>query len=372
MKIAITGGHHNSALAVIDELEKLGKYELLWFGHRHSVWGDKNDSAEYKEVTARGIPFVDLKAGKLYKTYNPRKLIRLPRGFFNAFYHLFKFRPNLLLSFGGYLAPPAASAAWILGIPIFTHEQTAVAGWSNFFVAQFAKKVFITWPESARFFPKKKVTVVGLPLRKEILRAKKEISDKQSGRTVAGRPRPMVVYITGGKQGSNTINEVVKETLPQLLKEFKVIHQCGAVSFLDSKKQMEKVVSLLPLSLQKNYQVRDYFFSKDLAKILKKVDIVICRGGAHTIYEMAYLGKPCIVIPIPWVSHNEQFKNAQILRDAATSLILEERYFTPQELFKTCHDIKNNFRDYKKNALALSQTIEENAAYKIAQEISKI
>ena len=366
MRIVITGGHHNSALAVIDTLNQQGKHTYLWFGHQHSVWGDKNVSAEYREVTMRGIPFIDLKAGKLYKTYHPRKLIRLPRGFLNAFYHLIQFKPDLVLTFGGYLSPPTALAAWFLHIPIFVHEQTVVAGWSNRFVARFARKVFVTWEESAKFFPQNKVVVTGLPLRKEIRAA------KRIGKQGAGSKKAQTMYITGGKQGSLTINKVVKKALPQLLREFSIIHQCGSVSFLNSKKELEKAVSTLSSQQQKKYQVRDYFFGKDLTSVLQQADFVVCRGGAHTIYEMAYLEKPCIIVPIPWVSHQEQLKNAQVLQRAGTSLILEERNFNSQALLKACYEMRDNFRNYKKKALVLSEVIKKDAASKIAQEISKI
>ena len=372
MKIVITGGHHNSALAVIDELNKLGKYQYLWFGHKHSVWGDKNDSVEYKEVTERGIPFVNLKAGKLYKTFNPAKLIRLPRGFINAFYHLVKFKPKVVLSFGGYLAAPVALAAFLLRIPVFTHEQTSVSGWSNRFIGKLARKIFVTWPSSVKYFSKEKVTVTGLPLRKEILGIREKMPEASSPASPAGRRQPTCLYVTGGKQGSHTINEVIKEALPQLLKEFKVTHQCGSVSFLNSKKILQKAVSKFPKDLQEKYFVQEYFFSKDLANVLEKADVIICRGGAHTIYELAYLGKLCIIIPIPWASHNEQFKNAQILEKAGSSIILPQKDISASKIHKACKDLKNNYKKYHKNATAFSKLIKKDAAYQIAFQVSKI
>ncbi|MFH1895884.1 MAG: UDP-N-acetylglucosamine--N-acetylmuramyl-(pentapeptide) pyrophosphoryl-undecaprenol N-acetylglucosamine transferase [bacterium] len=362
MKIVISGGHHNSALAVVGELNKLGRHQYLWLGHRHSVWGDTSDSAEYKEVTAYGIPFVDLKAGKLYKTFNPVKLIRLPRGLFNAFYHLLKFKPDRVLSFGGYLAAPVALAAWVLQIPVFTHEQTSVVGWSNRLIGKLARQVFVTWPESAKYFPRDKVVVTGLPLRKELINLK----PNQEPRT---KNQDRRIYITGGKQGSDTINQVVKEALPELLKQYHIIHQCGAVSFLDSKVRLKEAVSHLPENLQKNYQVDDYFYAQELAKVLERAGFVICRGGAHTIYEMAYLAKPCIVIPIPWVSHQEQLKNAQILQKAGSAIILEEKDLNAHALLKTCLDLKKNYSAYQTNALDFANSVKDNAATQIAQAI---
>jgi UDP-N-acetylglucosamine--N-acetylmuramyl-(pentapeptide) pyrophosphoryl-undecaprenol N-acetylglucosamine transferase len=371
LKFVITGGHHNSALAVVDELNKHGKHQYLWFGHRHSVWGDKADSAECKEIAERNIPFVDLKAGKLYRTFSPAKLVRLPRGLLNASWHLAKFRPDLILSFGGYLAAPTAIAGAVLKIPIHTHEQTSVAGWSNRLIAKLAQKIFITWPESAKYFPKNKVIITGLPIRKELLAT-------ISPRLWRGRRQPpplagrATIYITGGKQGSHTINKIVKEALPQLLKSYNIIHQCGSVSFLNSKKDLEEAASKLPPKLKNNYLVEEYYPSEILADILQKADFIIGRGGAHTIYELAFLAKPSIIIPIPWVSHGEQLENAKILKKAGSSIIINENNFTTQNLIKACQTMKKELKHRKSKAQEFSKTIKSDAASKIAREILSV
>lgn len=371
MKIVITGGHHNSALAVLDELDKLGKHEYVWFGHKRSVWKDKTDSAEYKEVTQRKIPFIDLKAGKLYRTFNPAKLIRIPFGFINAFYNLINIRPQLILSFGGYLAAPTALAGWLLRIPILTHEQTTVVGWSNRIVGKLSREVFLTWSESKRFFEESKTIVTGLPLRKEVLLAKNQkVKDQKLGSKVK-RQQPMAVYITGGKQGSHTINSVVKDVLPHLLKEFSVIHQCGSVSFLGSKQELLKAVSFLPEKLRNKYKVAEYLFAEEVGDVFREAAIVVSRGGAHTTYELAYLGIPSIIIPIPWVSHNEQYKNALVLNNAGVGEIIKEKDFTPERLMQTIQKIKNNYKEYRANAEKLSKTIPNNAAQVIAREIQE-
>ncbi len=358
LKLVITGGHHNSALAVLDELSKLGEHNYLWFGHRYTIWKDTKESAEYKEVTKQGINFIDLKAGKFYKTYNPAKLIRIPRGFFNAFYHLAKFKPDAVLSFGGYLAAPTALAAAILRIPIYTHEQTVVAGWSNLFISRFAKKVFVSWEESSQYFPKEKVVVTGLPLRKELLAIKKQPS--------TNKQLPFTIYITGGKQGSQVINKVVERALPKLLKEFYVIHQCGSVSFLNSKEVLLKAVKKLPKELQSRYIVEEYFFPEVLADIFKKANFVISRGGAHSVYELSVLAKPAIIIPIPWVSHNEQMENAKILEKSGSAIIIDEKTLNDQELIKQCENLAKNYIEYKKSAEKFSKKIKKDAASKIA------
>jgi UDP-N-acetylglucosamine--N-acetylmuramyl-(pentapeptide) pyrophosphoryl-undecaprenol N-acetylglucosamine transferase len=134
--------------------------------------GDTNTTFEYREITSLGIPFYELHAGKVYKTLNIKRLLKVPYGFFQAFYLLLKIRPNVIVSFGGYLAVPAVVAGWFLGIPSLTHEQTVVSGYANKAVAFFVKKILITWPSSEKYYPKNKVEIVGLPLRKEIFEKK--------------------------------------------------------------------------------------------------------------------------------------------------------------------------------------------------------
>ena len=160
--LVFTGGHHTSALVVAKELKKKG-WNIIWYGHRHSMWGDESDSAEYREVTAAGIKFYDLKAGKFYATFSPLKLIRIPYGFLQAFLLLIFHRPNGIVSFGGYLAVPTVICGWLLGIPSVTHEQTLVAGWANKLISLFVKKIAVSWPNSLTHYPKAKTIFTGLP-----------------------------------------------------------------------------------------------------------------------------------------------------------------------------------------------------------------
>ena len=150
--LVFTGGHHTSALEVAKQLKRRG-WRIIWFGHRHSMWSDKSDSAEYHDVTTSDIKFYNLQAGKFYRTFHPLKLIRIPWGFIQSFYWLLRLKPVGIVSFGGYLAVPTVITGWILGIPAITHEQTVAAGWANRLIARFAQKIAVTWPVSARHYP---------------------------------------------------------------------------------------------------------------------------------------------------------------------------------------------------------------------------
>jgi len=322
--LVFTGGHHTSALVVAKELILQDKYKVVWFGHRHSMWGDKSDSAEYKEVTAAGIKFYDLKAGKFYNTFNPLKLIRIPWGFIQALYFLLKIRPDGIVSFGGYLAVPTVISGWLLGIPSITHEQTITTGWANKLISLFVKKIAITWPESAKFYPKSKTILTGLPLRSEVIEVKNlKLKIKNY--------KP-VIYITGGKQGSHLINQIIFSILPRLVKKYMIIHQTGSSSIHND---YQHALSLV----QKNYEVFD-FDSRKAILALKQADIVIGRAGAHTIYELAVLGKKSILVPIPWVSYNEQMVNAQLLEKSGLAVVISEDKLNGEQILSALKDIQ--------------------------------
>jgi len=366
-KIVFVGGHHTSALAVLDALEKNCRrsaisYQVYFIGHRRSMHGTHTESAEYREVVARGIPFFDLKAGKVYRTYNPREWLRIPYGFLQAFFILLRLRPALIVSFGGYLAVPVVFSGWLLGIPAVTHEQTTVSGWANRFIAKFVKKVFISWPQSERFFPAGKVVLTGLPLRREILALARE--NEATGEDQRGA---VTIYVTGGKQGSQIINEALAGCLTRLLREFNIIHQCGTLDF----DRFQKLRAGLSGKMQAHYTVADYFTQTEIGDVFRAADFVVGRAGAHTVYELAALGKPAILIPIPWVSHHEQQRNAEILAQVGLAKILPQKELNSEKLFQSCLALREELSQFERAGRAARKLIRLDAAERIASEIKK-
>jgi len=359
-KIVIVGGHHTPALAVVDALAQETK--IFWIGHKFSMWGDKNASAEYQEITKRGIPFYDLKAGKLYKTFHPLKLLRLPFGFFQAFYYLLKIRPSLIVSFGGYLAPPVVIAGWVLRIPSVTHEQTVIGGWANRLVARFAKRIFVSWEESLKHFPKSKTIITGNPLRHSIFEVKEPLNPIPS-------PLNPTIYITGGKQGSHVINEAVKQALPELLEKYNVIHQCGRSTVHDDHQELSSGGKELNPDLRSRYVLKDYFTEEEIGAVFSAADVVISRAGANIVYELAALGKPAILIPIPWVSHNEQRKNAEILVNAGSAVILEEKDLSAESIMLHSTILLSDLEKYREGGKRVQKLVRLDAADRIAEEI---
>jgi len=363
MKIVITGGHHTAALILAKELIKRG-HQVFWFGHKYSMWGDKKPCAEYLEVRKAKIPFFELKAGKYWKTLNPQKLIHLPLGFLQTFYLLKKIKPDLIFSFGGYLAVPTVIVGFFLKIPSVTHEQTTVAGFANKIIAPFVKKIFISWKESKKYFPSQKTILTGLPLRKEIFEEKtKKYRFKEDLPTI---------LIIGGKQGSHIINQAVFAILDKLLEKYNIIHQCGFSSLYNDFQKAKEKRKKMKKQKRERYKPEDYIFPKDIGSAFAQADLVVSRAGAHTIYELLALKKPCLLIPYPFLYKDEQTQNARILKKIGLGEILPQKDLTPTLLYQSINSLISNLQKYKEAGKKAEKLVIFNAERKIIEEIEKI
>lgn len=325
--VIFTGGHYNSALEVAKFLKRKG-YRIIWLGHKYNLSDTKSISAEYKEVKAESIPFIELTTGRFFKKINPKQLFLTLVGFVQSIFYLLKFRPSLIYSSGGFMSVPVVIAGYFLGIPSVTHEQTVVVGWANKAIAPFVKKIFLTYEDKTSMFPKSKSVVVGMPLNSELLYPKNNIKSYQK-----------ILFITGGKQGSDIINKAVFPLIPSLVKDYRVVHQIGANTKNNPQVVAKEIKSALG-SLSGRYIYADYFFAKDQASYLRSANLVICRAGAHTVYELVTLNKKAIIIPIPWVSHQEQLLNAKYAESSVGSLILNESSLSPETLNAKINEAK--------------------------------
>lgn len=333
-KILVTGGHFTPAMAVISELQAKGYKHFVWVGHKFNQAGDKEPSAEYKSVTTRHIPFVDLKAGKLSRSWAKDEmvagiinLLKIPWGFISSVYIMLKHKPDLILSFGGYLALPIVVVGKLFGKRIITHEQTAVTGLTNQLIPRFADKILIAWPSSAKYYPPEKTVLTGNPIRPEIFEARSDRFQFQNTLPI--------LYVTGGNQGSHKINQVIFKALPDLLKFVNILHQTGSSTVTGDGQRAQQLKQQLPSELQSRYVPQSFFFADDIGEVFAKADIVLCRSGANSTYEILAVGIPSIFVPIPWVTHNEQQLNAEIAAQTGLATIISEKDLSTQKVIQT-------------------------------------
>lgn len=314
-RFVFTGGHHNSALVVAQKLRTLG-HTIYWYGHRYSSRGDKNDSAEYLEVTASQIPFFDLPAGRA--TASLRELSRIPLGIIYSLKLLRKHKPHAVITFGGYLGAATTLAAALLRIPIYLHEQTVKLGKANLLAARFAKKIYLTWPDSKAYLKRSNLEVVGLPLRPSLLNAKKK--------DLFTRRKPTLL-IMGGKQGAHSLNQFVYKNLRDLLVHFNLIHQTGTNSQTQDYEQALSRQATLG-SLQDCYLPLGYITENQIGTYLRSADYYLGRSGAHMCYELLFTACRSVLVPLPGTHRAEQHANALAVERVGLGLIVPQSELT--------------------------------------------
>ncbi|PIR42313.1 hypothetical protein CO058_00955 [candidate division WWE3 bacterium CG_4_9_14_0_2_um_filter_35_11] len=346
-KLLFTGGHHNSALAVINWLIAKDKdIKIEWVGDQYPSKGITYP--EYKEVSELKIPYHKITAGKLFRFTNPfyipRAIVsffKIPLGFFQAFFILIFVKPDLIISFGGFIAVPIVVVGKLLGIKSVTHEQTVVIGFANRIIGKFVDKIYVSWPidfYDADDSLKNKMVYTGLPIDLGLFKNAKKINFNNKLKTI---------YVTGGKKGSFILNEAILSNLEFFASNFNVIWSCGNTKGDFDFERIQSEIQKLDESLKVRISVKEYFFKEEVANVFNSCDFVISRSGAHTVYELAILKKPCILVPIPWSSNDEQRRNAKLLVRVGLGEIVEE-----DELLRN---------DFKSIVLEFSDTLEKRA-----------
>jgi UDP-N-acetylglucosamine--N-acetylmuramyl-(pentapeptide) pyrophosphoryl-undecaprenol N-acetylglucosamine transferase len=358
-RIAIIGGHLTPALSVLEQLQIRGYEDIIWIGGKYSQTGNKNTSPEYQVVKNKNIKFVELKAGKLWRKLTFKSIIPglinfllIPYGFIKAFFIILYYQPDLVLSFGGYLALPLVISSKLLLKKSITHEQTIVTGTTNKYIAKFADIILVSWEKSLSYFPKNKTNFVGLPLRRSIYTQKENTK-------IFDNNLP-ILFAVGGNQGSNTINWRLLKILPELLEHMNVIHLTGNSSLTQDFNKAVYLRESLSTELKSRYLVKEHAFDTeyDYAKYLASSDIVLSRAGANTIAEILYMGKLSVLIPIPWSSHNEQQLNAELVASTGLGFVIKQT--NDLEPITIKHAIDKALANHQKGTSFSGQTIAES------------
>jgi UDP-N-acetylglucosamine--N-acetylmuramyl-(pentapeptide) pyrophosphoryl-undecaprenol N-acetylglucosamine transferase len=360
--VAGGGGHFAPALAVIEALPR--DWGLLVIGRKYTFEGDKSFSLEYQTAKNKNIPFVSITTGRLQRTFTRhtiKSLFKIPGGFFQALQIIKKFKPDVLISFGGYVSVPVIFAAHFLRIPIIVHEQTLSIGLSNKIAIPFAKKICLSWRQSQKYFPLSKVVVTGNPLRKTFL--------KKADEDLPIHTSLPIIYITGGSSGSHAFNVLVEGCLERLLRKYIIIHQTGDAKEFNDFDRLQKLKETQAEELQERYILTKFVESAKVIDFLKQADLIVSRSGINTLTEILYLGKPCFLIPLPYGQHNEQQKNAMFVKETGLAEVIEQFLLTPDSFYTMIVSMINNLNQYKKHANEARKLIDIHASEKIREVI---
>ena len=366
-KILITGGHLTPALAFIDycQSEKLD-FEFIFVGRKMAQAKDGQPAWEKTEIENRQLKFIDFVAAKTgdfqWRTFTHS--LKVARDI------LLSEQIDLVLSFGGYIAVPFALAAARLKIPVITHEQTRILGRANRLVGFFARAIAVSFPETT-FWQRQKVVVTGNPLRQAIFAAQKS-PPVWFHATASHLP---ILYISGGSQGSQIINQNLIPLLPVLSHKFVIIHQVGRASA--SRNPLQEITKHLAQPTNKaaikteNYYPREFLSASELSYFYPRLSLAVARSGANTVGELTAFAIPTIYIPLPFANYQEQEKNAQQLVDQKMAAILLQKDLTApnllaaiQKLDQEKSQLKNNLQklEHAPNAVAaqLAHLVRQN------------
>jgi len=373
MRLIVTGGgsggHLSPALAVIEKLKK--RLDILFIGGTLGMEGTRGPSVEQTVLPKTDIPYVFISAGKLQRSISltsPILLLGIIPGLIQSLYHLLKFKPDLIFSTGGFVSVPVVITGWFLRIPIIIHEQTAAVGLANKIGGLFAKKVAISFLSSEKEFAKEKVVLTGNPVRSGILAVRSKRLSALQGDPLHAQVVPLI-YVTGGALGSHIINEAVKKILPYLLEKYLVVHQCGDNEVYQDYAKLLELKNQLPPELKSRYTLLKYLDENQLAQVFEKTLFVISRAGANTVNELMALGIPAILVPIPWVTNNEQYKNARVLVNLGLGSIVAENELTPEGLLQEIETFEKREEELKGRSLVVLAKEWPDAAEKLAEII---
>ncbi|AIM17034.1 UDP-diphospho-muramoylpentapeptide beta-N- acetylglucosaminyltransferase [Bacillus sp. X1(2014)] len=306
-----SAGHVTPNLAIINEIKD--DWNIHYIGSKKGI--------EKELIRKINIPYHSISSGKLRRYIDFENVIdifRVLKGCLDARRILKKLKPDLVFSKGGFVSVPVIIAARSLKIPIFIHESDMTPGLANKISQRFATKIFTSFEETEKFFPKNKVKAIGSPIRKEVLSG----SAERGRRFLGFDQRRPILTIMGGSLGAKRINEAVREALSQLTEKYQIVHLCG-------KNNVDE--SLADISGYKQFE----YVHEELSDILAATDLVITRGGSNAIFEFLALNIPMLIIPLGLKqSRGDQILNAQAFEEKGFSLTLEEENLTSESLIK--------------------------------------
>lgn len=360
MKILITGAHFTPAQAVIEELKKSSDIKMVYVGRKTTLEGDKTQSVESKVLPKLGIKFIPLFAGRLPRHMSLSSIFsifKIPVGFIQAFFIILKEKPDVTLSFGGYIGLPVVICSWLWSIPVIIHEQGLQMGLANKISSYFADKIALSFQE-IKATSGQKTIVTGNPQRREILKWEKPTGTYEKFFSNAKRNKKPIIFVTGGNQGSHAINKCIENSLNVFLKNFCLIHQTGESSFGDFDR-------LLKLQ-NESYQVKKWL-GKEMGAIIKFSDLVICRAGINTLSELAFLEKPALAIPIPF--QKEQINNAKFFEKLGTVSVLPQSELSGKNLIALSKKILTEKLQFEKNCRRTKNIFVKDASKRLALEV---
>lgn len=361
-----TGGHIYPALAIATQLREEYKAEILFLG--------SDDGLETEIVPAAGFRFAAIKAGKLRRYVSWQTItgiMRVPLGMIQALNIVGKFHPGVVFTSGGYVAVPAGLAARFNRVPLLMHQQDVPPNLSNRLVAPLATRISVAFADSLAYFPARKTLQLGNPIRQAMLDVR-QTPPQEARQRLGFEDHTPLLLVTGGSQGARHVNRVVSEALPDLLALCQVLQISGKELYNETRELSNSMLAGHDEVLRKRYRLVAYL-NEEMPLALQAADLVLCRSGASTLSELAVLGKPSILVPLPpAIGSSPQEANAEMFKRKEAAEVIKDSDLKPQVLVEQVKRSLSSSTRLEAMAKAARSLAKPQATREIAAEIVNI
>jgi len=340
-----TGGHVIPALAVARELRTRG-HRVVFIGTERGV--------ESRLVPQAGFPLRLIQIGGLKGIGSLGRVTSLAKLVVSTARELKRERPAAVFSMGGYVAGPPVIAALLRRIPVVAMEPNAVPGIMNRYTARWVTRALITFPETAKFFPPSRTELTGLPVREDFFHLAPPLATAK-----------FTILITGGSQGSRTLNHAARQSWPlfqQSAMPIRILHQTGTAEAA----ALARDFATTGLDGEINA------FFEDMPASFSQANLIICRAGAGAVSELAAAGKPSVLIPFPFAADDHQLKNAESYANAGAARLILDRDWTGQRMFDTVSQLISDQNVLRLMAQAAKNLAKPGAAQRAADILENI
>ena len=363
MKVVIaaagTAGHINPGLAIAKKIQEEQKdSKIIFIGTTRGLENDLVPRAGYelKTIDAYGL-------SKKISIENIRKMIKTLKGFGEAKRILKEIHPDIVIGTGGYICGATISSAHRLKIPTVLHESNAFPGKAVKMLAKKTDTILVSFEDAiGRIKHAKKIVYTGTPVKIKKQNYTEERREEIIKKTGLSKDVP-IVLVFGGSQGARRINNAIMEIIKsESNQNYQMIWATGPKQYDIVKEELEN--NHKNINHIKNMKIFPYIYNME--EIMNIADVIIARSGAMTITEIANLGKPSILIPLPNVSHDHQLYNAKVLQNVGAADIILDNELTGENLNANIEKIvldKEKCSMMGKNALIVSTEDVENKIY---------
>jgi UDP-N-acetylglucosamine--N-acetylmuramyl-(pentapeptide) pyrophosphoryl-undecaprenol N-acetylglucosamine transferase len=353
-----TGGHIFPAIAIANHIKQTHpQAEILFIGASGRMEMEKVPAAGYHII---GLPIAGFQ--RKWKTDNLFLPFKIIISLIKAFIVITRFKPDIVIGFGGYASAPVLYISALLGKPAVIQEQNSYAGVTNKILSKRCKAICVAYENMDKFFPKEKLHYTGNPVRKDLINIR--ASREEAAKFFGLQPNKKTILVIGGSLGSLTLNESAKYALAELKRQdIQMIWQTGKAYFSKAK--------IATADCSEKIKVFDFLNRMDLAYTL--ADLVISRAGALSIAELAVLGKPVILVPSPNVAEDHQTKNAMALVNKNAAILVRDAD-ARENLFETAMALlsdENKLQQLRNNILSLAITDADKRITEVAFKFLK-